>query len=222
MTTEPVKPGDAGGPRRPYRSSTRADRAADTRRRILDAAEQLFLERGFAGTTTKAIAASAGVVEKTVFLTFPGKAALLAELIRLRVRGDHPDQRARDSDPWRALESAPANELFPRFASLTTQVLERSARLVVVAEAAVMSDPELGARRDLGHASARATMGILVDALAARGLLSPDLDPELAKDGLFALTSEATYVRLTDGCGWSSADYERWLARTAAAALTVA
>ncbi|MEA2450647.1 MAG: hypothetical protein QOG63_2579, partial [Thermoleophilaceae bacterium] len=40
--------------------ATRAEKQAQTRQALLDAARQVFLERGFAGATVDAIAAAAG------------------------------------------------------------------------------------------------------------------------------------------------------------------
>ena len=59
--------------------SAPATPAAD---RVRSAAFDLFAERGFDGTTTKAIAARAGVAEKTLFAHYPSKAVLYAEALR--------------------------------------------------------------------------------------------------------------------------------------------
>src|SRR5262245_45890562 len=48
-----------------------------TRRRLLDAANELFREHGYEATTAAAIAASAGVTERTFFRYFPSKADVL-------------------------------------------------------------------------------------------------------------------------------------------------
>jgi AcrR family transcriptional regulator len=52
----------------------------DTRGRILQAALRLFAVRGFEGTTTKDLAAAAGVAEGTLFRYFPNKKAILIEV----------------------------------------------------------------------------------------------------------------------------------------------
>src|SRR5262249_14817370 len=46
------------------------DLAADTRRRVLDAAEAVFAERGFGGATTREIAARAGIAKRMLFYYF--------------------------------------------------------------------------------------------------------------------------------------------------------
>ncbi len=52
----------------------------DTETRILNAAAELFAERGYAGTTTRAIAHRAGVNEVTLFRRFENKAGVLRAL----------------------------------------------------------------------------------------------------------------------------------------------
>lgn len=52
----------------------------DTRERILDSAAELFAERGYGGTTTRAIAERAGVNEVTLFRHFGNKQGVLVSL----------------------------------------------------------------------------------------------------------------------------------------------
>src|SRR5919197_179186 len=62
---------------RPYRQKVRAERQADTRRRIVDAGVALHLERGPAQTSINAIAERAGVNRVTVYRHFPDARTLL-------------------------------------------------------------------------------------------------------------------------------------------------
>jgi TetR/AcrR family transcriptional regulator len=55
--------------------------AVDRRRQLLDAALELFSRKGFGGTTTKEIAALAGVTEAIIFRHFPSKQALYTALL---------------------------------------------------------------------------------------------------------------------------------------------
>lgn len=54
----------------------------DTRQRILDAALQLFSERGYDRATTRAIAAQAGVNEVTLFRQFSSKKNLFQAMLK--------------------------------------------------------------------------------------------------------------------------------------------
>ena len=53
----------------------------DTERRILEAAERQFAERGYAGTRTAEIARAAKVTERTLFKYFPDKQTLLERVV---------------------------------------------------------------------------------------------------------------------------------------------
>ena len=80
---EGVTEGDAAGPGRGRRarrtSGIRERRRQQTRDRIVDAAAELFAERGFDAVSVVEIAQRAGVVEKTVFNHFPVKEGLVFE-----------------------------------------------------------------------------------------------------------------------------------------------
>src|SRR5712664_439191 len=63
----------------------------DLRRQlILGAAKRCFARHGFAGTTTKSVAAAAAISEGLLFKHFPSKAALYAEILAEECEAD-PD-----------------------------------------------------------------------------------------------------------------------------------
>lgn len=62
------------------RREPRQARSRERVNRILDAAEALFASQGYAGTTTNAIAAQAGVPIGSLYQFFPDKASLLLAL----------------------------------------------------------------------------------------------------------------------------------------------
>ncbi|MEE1771611.1 TetR family transcriptional regulator [Streptomyces sp. JV185] len=57
--------------------------AAATRRRLLEAARDLFAERGYEGATVRSIAARAGVNQALLFRYFGSKRGLLTEVVAL-------------------------------------------------------------------------------------------------------------------------------------------
>ncbi|MEX2549887.1 MAG: helix-turn-helix domain-containing protein [Nitriliruptoraceae bacterium] len=70
-------------PAPPHRHARGRERGT-ARRRLLDAAEELFATDGFAGTTTRAIAERAGTSTGMVFYHFPTKTALLETVLAER------------------------------------------------------------------------------------------------------------------------------------------
>src|SRR4051794_21956527 len=67
-----------------------------SRREILEAAQRLFVERGYVATSIPAIAAEAGVAVQTIYNTVGSKRDVLGGVIELAVRG--PDYPATPSD----------------------------------------------------------------------------------------------------------------------------
>lgn len=63
----------------------RAEQQRRTRERVLDAAEQLFAERGFAATSVAAVAERAGFTKGAVYANFDGKDDLVLALFSRRV-----------------------------------------------------------------------------------------------------------------------------------------
>ena len=65
---------------RGYNSPVRREQATRTRQRILNAAAELFPDRGYGATSIRAIAEAAQVAPDTVYATFGSKARVLTAL----------------------------------------------------------------------------------------------------------------------------------------------
>src|SRR3979411_2589731 len=73
---------------------------SDLRRQlILSAAKRCFARYGFAGTTTKSIAAAASISEGLLFKHFPTKSALYAEILAEECEADPALPRLRELEP---------------------------------------------------------------------------------------------------------------------------
>ena len=70
----------------------------ETRGRILDKAAELFLSQGFEATTTRDIAAEAGLAAGTLFNYFPSKETLAMSMVGEALSGGIDDYRRRRSD----------------------------------------------------------------------------------------------------------------------------
>ena len=66
-------------------ASSRAERAAERRQAIVDAALDEFIARGFTATRLDDVAKRAGVAKGTIYLHFKDKEALFEELIRTAI-----------------------------------------------------------------------------------------------------------------------------------------
>jgi AcrR family transcriptional regulator len=206
---------DGAGTRRSYRSTRRAEQARRTRRRILDTAREAFVARGYAGTTVRAVAADAGVSVPTVELLFGTKAALLKAAIDVAIAGDDEPVPVLDR-PWTeaARGTAGAEELLAVVVGVLGPAQARSAGLVLAAFEASAADPDLAVLSDQLVGQREATAAWIVDMLAARAPLRPELSRQQAVETLWLLMDPAVYVRLTRHRRWSLERYQHWIARS--------
>ena len=86
-TSAPAGPGrsGAGSSSGPAAVSNRAERAAERRQAIVEAALQEFVARGFTATRLDDIAKRAGVAKGTIYLHFKDKESMFEELIRTAI-----------------------------------------------------------------------------------------------------------------------------------------
>jgi AcrR family transcriptional regulator len=205
---------------RRYSTPKRDQRSAATRAAILAAAETLFLRNGYARTSMKAIAARAGVSEKTMYLAFATKPALLRQVIQLAVQGDETPVPLSERPEWRAVVDGPTDEVFHRFAARNAGLMTRTAAIIAVGEAAAFTDPELAEYRNHAHAATRANLRALAAELHRRGVLRSGITEHHAADVMYGVaTDESVFLRLTGECGWTADDYADLIARTLAATL---
>jgi AcrR family transcriptional regulator len=206
-------------PRRPYRSHARADQARATRRRILDAALQLFVAQGYTGTTLAAVAEAASVSPQTLYNAVGGKAALLAAVYDVTLAGDDEPVPLAERPAILAVLAAPDGpSCVARYAAVSRELGERLAPLLVaiLAEAGNPEVAELAARAEEQRAIGAAGV---VGHLSERFGLRPGVTVDEGRDVLWALTAPEVPLRLVARRGWSWDRYEAWLADTLAHAL---
>ena len=202
MSERPVK--------RRYDVTSRRAAAAATRDRICAAAEELFVGDGYARTSIRAVAKAAAVAEATIYLAFPNKAALLDAVI-VRATRDNP------SEGLDTIAAARPEEILPRLASSNAVLMARAGRLIALGESASLMDAQLRPLRERAHRNLRAAFRVIADRLSDAGLLRTSA--QQAADSLYAVASESTYLRMTEGAGLSSDHYARWLTDTLGAIL---
>jgi TetR/AcrR family transcriptional regulator, transcriptional repressor of aconitase len=79
-------------------ATTRLD-SDERRKAIVAASVPLFARKGFAGTTTKELAETAGISEALLFRHFPSKKHLYGEILQLGCEGDPALQRLAELEP---------------------------------------------------------------------------------------------------------------------------
>ena len=206
---DPVKP------KRPYNSSRRQAQAQETRRDILDAAQRLFEQQGYAATTMEGIAAEAGVALKTVYVAFTTKSGLLRALWNHLLRGGRDSVPVAEQDWYREVLDEPDPERQLRLMARNSRAVKlRVARVLEVIRSAAPIEPEIDAlwRRiqDEFHANQR----VIVESLADKQALNDGLDVVRATDVLWTINHPNVWQLLVDERGWSPEQYERWCAET--------
>jgi AcrR family transcriptional regulator len=203
--TQPVK-----GKRR-YDSTRRREQAAVTGREILEAAQRLFEERGYAATTMAAIAAAAGVALKTVYVAFETKSGVLRSLWHLRLRGDEDDVPVGERQWFRDVLEEPDPERQLRLTARNSRAVKlRAANLMRVMRDAAGGDADIAALWQRIQDDFYANQRSIVDALADKQALAPGLDATRAADILWTLNHPDLWHLLVGERGWSADEYERW------------
>jgi AcrR family transcriptional regulator len=206
--------------KRAYRSPLRAEQAAATRARIIDAARGLLSERGYAATKLDQVAAQAGVALPTLTGYFPNKAALLEDVLRAVVSGastdDHPSI-GEQLDAARAIGDP--SELLAAVATVFRVANERAFELFEIMRKAAAADPRLEERRRSGAEDRRRDQTPIARHLKRGGALRPGVSERQAVDILWLYSSADIYRLLVHDSGWPADRYEHWLATTLVSAL---
>jgi AcrR family transcriptional regulator len=195
--------------RRAYRSSLRREQAEQTRVRVLAAAADLFVERGYDAASIAAIAERGGISPETIYARFGSKRALLGELMQQAVRGGDARPVPEQEAPRAIAAETDQREQLRLFAADIALRLERAAPLAAVVAGAARSDPELAELYAALHRNRLDNLATLIDALAANGPLR--LARKDALDTLWALTSPELHQLLVRVRGWTRERYREWL-----------
>lgn len=191
----------------------RAEKTRLTRRTILEAARELFLERGYGATKLQDIADRSGYAVQTIYFLFGNKRTLLKELGDYTVAGDDEPVPTMRRDWFRAaVDAGTGRELLQHTVRGARGVLERIAPLAEVMRTAATIEPEISELWNEHGTDPR----FEVYTTAARALVAkPDARPALsaghAADVLFALLSPELYLVLVRDRGWSADRWEQWV-----------
>ncbi|WP_217171187.1 TetR family transcriptional regulator [Streptomyces sp. AC512_CC834] len=177
----------------------------DTRTQILDAAEHLFAEHGYSGTSVRAITKLAGANVAAVGYHFGSKAELMAAVVRRVVEPINAAQCAGLDELFARTPDPPVSELVEAFAGPLFDEMPagdeggaRTSRLIVT----ILSDPAEEARSWTGPAE----ISVRERYLAAFARALPGLSPEelwFRMRGILAVTAVdrlEVYQQPTPGC----------------------
>lgn len=193
---------------------SRQEKAAITRRRMLQAAYDVFCEQGFKATTMDAIAQRADVAVQTLYFTFHTKDELLREVHEWTVLGDDPTPPPMQRWYRAAIAEPDAVRSLQLIAEGLAAIDARVAPMVPVFDA-VAGDPA-GAVWARAQELRRAGMEDLVEMLVKKHPLRPGVTKRRAADVLFVLGGPEAYRSFVLQARWSSKQWSAWVARALA------
>ncbi len=198
--------------RRSYDSSRRQAQARETQRAVLRSAHDLFLQRGYGGTTIADVAAAAGVSAETVYSAFGNKATLLHRVWDVTIGGDDQQVLFHQRPEVLALQAEPdLAKRLAKHAEFATRTARRIGPFLLMVQAASGSEPaaarmlaEMGAQRYRG-------LGVMARGAAATGQLA--VSRQECRDLMWATTDGVLWHRLVVERGWSDKRFAGWLGR---------
>jgi AcrR family transcriptional regulator len=203
-------------------SSTRGGRRAATKRKVAEAAAELFVAGGYQATTLQAIADAAGVHVQTIYQAFGTKVAVLAEAAAVLVAG--PDEDPTTPPPQRAwvtelfAEPDPVHQL-ALYAKDMRAVSERYMGLLDVMRVTAAADPDVGSFLAEAERGRYAGPAHIAHTLAERGVLADGLTAQRAADIMYAVTTYDVFRSLIRDRDWSGQEAQDWVARSLATLL---
>src|SRR5580700_4766215 len=160
----------------PAHRGNRHGRSEQARRAVLEAADDLLVERGFAGVTIEGIAARAGVAKQTIYRWWPSKTDILMDAFL-----DDAFENSRPQDGGNLSQNLRTH--LRKLAEFLTQSDAGSVFRALAGQA--QHDPEMAIRfRKDCLSRQRAVDRVPLERAIERGELAPDTDIELAVDQL--------------------------------------
>ncbi|HNT75073.1 MAG TPA: TetR/AcrR family transcriptional regulator [Anaerolineae bacterium] len=166
----------------------------DTRQRILEAAAQVFSARGYAGATTRALAAAAGVNEVTLFRHFGTKQGLFQAVVeQFSAVPGLAARAAQLTGDYRAD--------LTRIAQHYLAMLHRNRRAILMTMTEAQRQPEIRPVIAATPARQRAMLAGYLRQQIANGIARDLPNPELTAQAFFGMFFEYSLAQLLDEPG---------------------
>jgi AcrR family transcriptional regulator len=193
----------------------RAAHVRETEERIVAAAHELFARDGYQATTLTAVADSAGVAHRTVYVRFGTKAALLKRVIDVALVGDLAPIDVVSREWYRTATTAPTlEERIAAMAKGSARLMTSAADVIAVAREAEPAEPLLAAAAHAGRAATRDAIRTFWARARDDGLLPRGCDLAWLADTTGVLAHAETYLLMRETLQVTPGGYEKWLAAT--------
>ncbi|HTL44922.1 MAG TPA: TetR/AcrR family transcriptional regulator [Vicinamibacterales bacterium] len=186
-----------------------------TRERICEAALRLIVKRGGVDVPLADVAKAARVSRQALYLHFRDRAALFLAVAQ------HADEKRGLPEAIRRLQQAPTGLDALRYMAATRATLNPEIwPLARILDGVRRDDPAAEVILQQRRVARLGACRMIVEQLARDGTLRPGLEPSMAADLLWALTSIRTWEDLVLVRGWTAAQYEERLVATLLRVLT--
>lgn len=205
---------------RRYDSSHRQQQARLTRQTIIETARQLFLDRGYAGTTIAAVAEGAGVSVESIYKAFGNKAGLAKAVFDVAIIGDHESIPMLQRDAVARMKAEPdPRRILHMYGEHLAAAGPRAGRLQLLIRSAAAGDVDAAAVWTQMVDERLIGMTEFARDLHERGFLRSGVSLEEARDVLWTYNSVELFDLLVLQRGWDPQRYGRWIAEALVAAL---
>lgn len=194
--------------KRPYRSLTRGVQAAQTRSRILDSAKNLFESEGFECVTIEKIAQTAEVSVPTVYSLFQSKRGILRVLMDVAL----PTEQFEALVEMSFKETSPQERLCLS-AKIARQMYDAEHAQMGIFKGAALLSPEFKELEKEKEMRRYSRQEVTIKAMVKEKSLMKGLSAAKARDLLWAFTGRDLYRMFVLEQGWTSEEYEKWLAQ---------
>jgi AcrR family transcriptional regulator len=173
---------------------TREQSRDQTRERLLDAAQALFMKKGFVAASVEDIALAAGYTRGAFYSNFSGKAELLVELLRR-------DHEAMQADLRAIFEAETSREqMEARVLTYYSRMPQDNKVFLLWVEAKLLAarDARFRVRFNAFMTEKRQQLAAYIEEFAARAGMPVPLDPELLAVGLMGLCDGVQFLATAD------------------------
>lgn len=183
--------------------------------KIVAAARELFVERGYRGTTLSDVASAAGIADRTIYLRFATKGDLLKRVVDVAVVGDTAAVALADRDWVSAVMTASTlDDRLRADAAGSAELMERIAPVLAIAVQAEGEEPLIARAAQAAREDTLAQTRLFWERAGADGLLGVDVDLEWVIATAALLGNAEAYLHMTRTLRWTADEYRDWRYRT--------
>lgn len=194
--------------KRIYHSKTRQTQAAQTKRRILEAARVLFQTEGFEGVIIEKLAQAAEVSAPTIYGLFQSKRGVLRALMDDALPPDQFEALVKEA----MQEKSPEKHL-ALSAKIARQMYDAESTQSALFQGASILAPEFKELEKEREQRRYKRQEESIKMITAQNSLAKGLEVSKARDILWAFTGRDMYRMFVIEQGWNSNEYEQWLAQ---------